>query len=779
MRIMRLTILGLAFAVVTVLMAGEAETRGLKRVVVKDRDGQEVGLYKGSYALLIGVSDYVAGWPDLLSIPEELQTVQDELEERGFVVRKILNPSAAALRQAFATFISDYGYEPDNRLLFYFAGHGYSRDGGTKGYLVPADAPVPGQSDRAFLRKALSMVQIITWAKELESKHAIFLFDSCFSGTIFKSRALPAYPPHISSITSRPVRQFITAGDAGETVPAKSVFTPTFVRALRGEADMSGDGYVTGTELGMYLRDRVIGYGTGQTPQFDKIRDPDLDEGDFVFVVRHASGSVPERRADETVEESNAKLARKLERERQKLELERAKLLAEADKLKDERSRLEEGRVLKAQALKIEDELAARALPSSTISGLRIEHDCFRDGRRGMLIHSKVTINNLKDQNAFVATYFYGQDGANLKDFNQSYQTVDGAVMVGASVVPMYEGSTWEDFVLFMPYSELHMASGSHDLDLNQAVWNLSVSPEVSLQKSDRLRFSYTEEGTRAWIKNLSVDYDVYEAGRKGMRVHAHLTVTGLKGFQSQVGLYFHDADGTTLKDTDDRYVSKAGQVSTQVTLTSNYEETEWNDLQIFMQVTLTSNYEETEWNDLQIFMPYQQLHRPVGQHSLKFNAYVWDQSGKKAATLTRSDWQTFDYRETGHWATLDDVRAEHNVYQDQKIGMRLHARVNIAGLKSQSAEVVAYFYFKDGRALKDVDGVFNTGDGDVALGERVTPGYPVTEWKDYQLFMPYDQLHLAKGKSNCKFYLTVWDHSSGSASKLVESDWVSFDFSK
>ena len=139
--------------------------------------------------------------------------------------------------------------------------------------------------ENAFLRKALSMSQVITWAREIEAKHALFAFDSCFSGTVFKSKALPRVPPHISEITARPVRQFITAGDAGEEVPAKSVFLPSFVRALQGEADFTGDGYVTGTELGMYLRDKVISYRTGQTPQYGKIRDPDLDEGDFVFAV--------------------------------------------------------------------------------------------------------------------------------------------------------------------------------------------------------------------------------------------------------------------------------------------------------------------------------------------------------------------------------------------------------------------------------------------------------------------------------------------------------------
>ncbi len=48
---------------------------------------------------------------------------------------------------------------------------------------------------------------------------------------------------------------------------------------------MNGDEYVTGTELGMYLTEKVLGYATYQTPQYGKIRDPDLDEGDFVFQI--------------------------------------------------------------------------------------------------------------------------------------------------------------------------------------------------------------------------------------------------------------------------------------------------------------------------------------------------------------------------------------------------------------------------------------------------------------------------------------------------------------
>jgi hypothetical protein len=47
----------------------QADTRGLKAVAVKDRVGNEISLYKGSYALLVGISHYTAGWPDLQHVP--------------------------------------------------------------------------------------------------------------------------------------------------------------------------------------------------------------------------------------------------------------------------------------------------------------------------------------------------------------------------------------------------------------------------------------------------------------------------------------------------------------------------------------------------------------------------------------------------------------------------------------------------------------------------------------------------------------------------------------
>jgi hypothetical protein len=256
---------------------------GMRGLTIKTTKGERIGGYTGSYALVVGVSNYKAGWPRLESVPSEMRTVREALRDKGFDVTLVMDPDGKQLENVFEDFIDKYGYDDGNRLLFFYAGHGYSLRDGEKGYLVPVDAPVPSRDMKNFMRRSLDMTRILALSREMSAKHALFLFDSCFSGAIFKTRALPEQPPHISAITAKPVRQFITAGSAGQEVPARSVFAPCFIKALRGEADLTRDGYVTGTELGLYLREKVMDYGTGQIPQYGKIKDPYLDEGDFVF----------------------------------------------------------------------------------------------------------------------------------------------------------------------------------------------------------------------------------------------------------------------------------------------------------------------------------------------------------------------------------------------------------------------------------------------------------------------------------------------------------------
>ena len=75
-------------------------------------------------------------------------------------------------------------------------------------------------------------------------------------------------------------------------MPDESVFKQTFLDLLEGRAaEPFPDGYITGEELGFYLKNEVPIYNKAQHPQYGKIQNPNLDKGDFVFVLPKEGGS--------------------------------------------------------------------------------------------------------------------------------------------------------------------------------------------------------------------------------------------------------------------------------------------------------------------------------------------------------------------------------------------------------------------------------------------------------------------------------------------------------
>ena len=281
-----LAILALAWATLGAIPALSA-TRGLTVELRASEDvnagsAGRVELYQASYALVIGIDGY-QDWPRLSNAVRDAELVAEELKRRGFGVTLRRNVTSDQLKSALEDFYIDRGADRNARLLVWYAGHGATVNG--EGYLVPVDAPRK-TSGPAFKRNALSLRRFGEFVRQAEAKHAMAVFDACFAGTIFGStRDKP--PPAVTRSTTLPVRQFLTSGDAGETVRDDGTFRKLFIRALRGEerADANGDGYLTGSELGNFLGDRIVNLEIGQTPRYGKLRDPDYDRGDFVFAL--------------------------------------------------------------------------------------------------------------------------------------------------------------------------------------------------------------------------------------------------------------------------------------------------------------------------------------------------------------------------------------------------------------------------------------------------------------------------------------------------------------
>jgi hypothetical protein len=273
----------------------EAQTRSIQ-VTVKTSAGKTLDLYSASYALVVGNGNYTKGWDPLPGALRDVREVAEALRKNGFKVTLKTDLTKDDFNRALGEFVLKHGRYKNNRLLFYYAGHGHTRPmatGEELGYLVMVNAPVPEKDPLGFSLSSVDMQALVTQAKIINAKHVLFLFDSCFSGTVLNLRER-ATPKSISDNIRHPVRQFITAGRANEPVPDHSVFKQAFLDLLEGRAqEPIPDGYLTGEELGLYLKNTVPEYNQAQHPQYGKIRDPKLDKGDFVFVKMGYSETAP------------------------------------------------------------------------------------------------------------------------------------------------------------------------------------------------------------------------------------------------------------------------------------------------------------------------------------------------------------------------------------------------------------------------------------------------------------------------------------------------------
>jgi uncharacterized caspase-like protein len=103
------------------------------------------------------------------------------------------------------------------------------------GWLVPRNSPDPVGVPEAFAVTALSMRRISEYSEIMQNKHVVWMFDSCFSGSVFDMAPARSSEGLMSDYAAKPVRRVITSGSADDEVPDKSIFAEFLVEALKGE----------------------------------------------------------------------------------------------------------------------------------------------------------------------------------------------------------------------------------------------------------------------------------------------------------------------------------------------------------------------------------------------------------------------------------------------------------------------------------------------------------------------------------------------------------------
>ena len=259
-------------------------------------------------ALLVAVGQYdFDDWRDLDLVRHDIAAVTGALPDEDFAVQSLIDPDAATLKTHIQRFFSHCARE-DDRLFFYFVGHGYSEVRYVAGsespsaFLVARDTPYPTQQPQYGLDRrppmedtAVSVEWLTREAWRSRASDVLVVLDTCHvaasAAGVRISNARYATSGDVSckadtpgsSLKARTTRQLgarnvITSGYGLAEVAANEAFAMAFSEALeRGRADgyISAfnpkgveDGRVDAKELVNYVHDRIQhGVARPQTPQ--------------------------------------------------------------------------------------------------------------------------------------------------------------------------------------------------------------------------------------------------------------------------------------------------------------------------------------------------------------------------------------------------------------------------------------------------------------------------------------------------------------------------------
>jgi uncharacterized caspase-like protein len=181
--------------------------------------------------------------------------------------------------------------QPDDSLVFFFAGHGYTekRIVGTRtketGYLIPVEGAHPDQHKfSAYLRLDAFLEDIAS----LPAMHILVILDACHSGFALGEsvQVLRDVQRFSDDLSKRMSRRVIASAMSDQPaldngpVSGHSLFTGTLVEALaNGKADGDNKGFVTSSEIALYVQRAVASWSSSQqTPDFGSFELDDRGE---------------------------------------------------------------------------------------------------------------------------------------------------------------------------------------------------------------------------------------------------------------------------------------------------------------------------------------------------------------------------------------------------------------------------------------------------------------------------------------------------------------------
>jgi len=254
-----------------------------------------------SIAFLAGVSRYQNLSPQLPSVRNDIVQMRDLLlTQAGFDEVYVAEDDVVNrdLIEHYVKGIIPAGMSKNDRLLFYYSGHG-GDDKGDTGYMLFSQA----QRGEFWGPQVLEVNALSTWSSELKVQHLLFILDSCSSGLAFttKSSTDDTDTLLIQTLSGNGSRTVLTAGTAEEAAYAlddrrrlgNGVFTSALLGSFQSRR-LSGVPLITVSDLFSDIEKQMakfrVSQGKTTTPGMWRLREDDF-RGTFVFLNQWAENA--------------------------------------------------------------------------------------------------------------------------------------------------------------------------------------------------------------------------------------------------------------------------------------------------------------------------------------------------------------------------------------------------------------------------------------------------------------------------------------------------------
>lgn len=374
---------------------------------------------------------------------------------------------------------------------------------------------------------------------------------------------------------------------------------------------------------------------------------------------------------------------------------------------------------------------------------LWISYNVLKNGVKGMRVHAKFVIKNMRNTPLFLTVRFQKENGDIIRSSKQGYRNTGGQLAVFRKLTPAYNSSRYSDQSVFIPYREIVLPAGKHKLKVDADIIyqngdflkHLKLHPFVFTQpkKTTASLTAPRVKFTRMWI-----DHSVRQGGLLGMRVHTNMTVNNLLNPGVKLAIAIEKRDGSKVFAINSAYKSTNGQLT-------GYRK-------------LNQKYKNSVYKDVRVFIPYSEFGTSRMNLNFKIHADIlYPNKGNLHITY-------YDFILPGRTATnTSDPRVkftrmwiDHNVRQGGLLGMRVHANITVYNLKDQNIKLAVAVEKRDGTKVFAVNSAYKSTNGQLTAYRKLNTRFVASVYRDAKVFIPYREFNTNRTALTFKIHADI-----------------------